>query len=83
MSHEITNALTSHPAATAVAGVTVTSGITNWFDVAGDGLGLIAVIMGITLTTILIKKHLFELKVMKDREQRRRKEDNIEECKKQ
>ncbi len=76
MPQEITNALSSHPAATAVAGATVTSGISNWLDLAGDGLGLVAVCMGITLTTILIRKHLFELKVMKEREHRRRKEDN-------
>jgi len=75
MSQEITNALSSHPAATVVATATVTSGVSNWLDLIGDGLGLVAVLCGIVLTTILIRKHLFELKMMKEIAQTRRKDD--------
>ena len=65
MSHEITDALITHPASTAVATVTATSGIANWFDVLGDVAGLVAVFATIAVSYIVFMKHKYELDRMK------------------
>ena len=65
MSHAITDALTTHPATAAVATVTATSGIANWFDILGDVLGLIAVCASIGVSYIVFMKHKYDLDRMK------------------
>lgn len=63
-----TTVLTNPKVATAVASATAGSGLANWFDWVNSGLSLIAVCAGITLTAILIRKHLYEFRVMKRRD---------------
>ena len=75
MHHETMNVLSSPKVAATVASATAGSGLASWMDLLNDGLGLVAIISGIVLTSILIRKHLFEFKMMKEREQSRRKGD--------
>ena len=78
----ITHAVSSHKGAATVAAATAGTGLANVFDLVSDGLGLFAAVCGITLTLILIRKHLFEFKQMKleaEHQSGRRKEDNEQE----
>ena len=65
MSHEITDALVSHPATTGVVAATATSGIANWFDLLGDVVGLIACVASIGVSWIVFMKHKYDLDRMK------------------
>ena len=77
-----TTVLTNPKVATAVASATAGSGLANWFEWINSGLSLVAVCAGITLTTILIRKHLYEYRMMKQRdmEQRGRREGDNGKC---
>ena len=76
MASEITNqiahAVAGPKGATIVASATAGGGLASLLDLINSGLGVVAVCAGITLTGILIRKHLFEYSVMKrlDRERR-------------
>jgi hypothetical protein len=69
MAHELTahvaNAAASPKIATIVASATAGSGLASLFDVISSGLGLVAVVAGIVLTSILIRKHALEYKMLK------------------
>ena len=67
-----TTALTNPKVATAVASAAAASGLANWFEWINSGLSLVAVCAGIILTAILIRKHLYEYRVMKQRDMERR-----------
>lgn len=75
---QIASAAASPKVATVVASVTAGSGLASMFDIISSGLGLVAVTSGIILTSILIRKHLYEYKMMKvrDQEQRGRREED-------
>ena len=75
MKQEVMTVLSSPKVAATVASATAGSGLASWMDLLNDGLGLVAITAGIVLTSILIRKHLFEFKMMKEREQTRRRED--------
>jgi len=78
---QIAHAAASPKVATLVASATAGSGIASLFDIISSGLGLIAVTAGIILTSILIRKHLYEYKMMKQRdaEQNGRREEDKKE----
>ena len=56
---------TSPKTAALVASATAGSGVASLLDLINSGLGLVAVTAGIILTSILIRKHLFEFRQMK------------------
>ena len=58
--------LSSPKTAAIVAPATVAIGGAEIFGLLRDGLGLVAVVAGIYLTTVLIRKHRFELRVMRE-----------------
>ncbi len=59
------SAASSPKVATIVASATAGSGVASLLDLINSGLGLVAVTAGIILTSILIRKHLFEYNQMK------------------
>ena len=63
---------------TIIASATTGTGVAHMLDLVNSGLSILAVVAGITLTSILIVKHLYEFKAMRQRhhECMRLKEDN-------
>lgn len=56
---------TSPKAAAIVASATAGSGVASLLDLINSGLGLVAVTAGIILTSILIRKHALEYRMLK------------------
>ena len=62
---QVSSAVSSQKGAALVASATATSGLAEIYDIIQGVTGFIGLVLGIVLTSVLIRKHLLEYRLLK------------------